>query len=425
MDYKALQNQVEQYVRTYFAGHSDVRLTFHNLRHTQDVVRAAMQMGDHYQLSERDYAVLITAAWFHDAGYFTDATQHEQIGLDLATNFLKENGVEDATFIQEVADCILATKMPQAPKNLLGEILCDADLFHLGTDNFADKNSDLRKEKEAFKGEKITKSVWREANIKFISAHRYFTDYARLLLDDVKEKHLNKLKEKEEEKMEEKAQKQAETVAAPVSAAVALPTGVAAVTEEPKEKKNKKDKKDKRPDRGIETLFRIASNNNQRLSNMADNKAHIMITVNSIILSAVISLLLGKLGHNPHLTIPSFITLVVCVLAIIFSILATRPSIPKGKFTHQEIEDKSVNLMFFGNFYKMHLDEYAEGMKKVMDDSEFLYSSLIKDVYSQGVVLGKKYKLLRISYSIFMFGLIIAVLSFLIAIIIYYSHQQG
>lgn len=422
MDYKALQNHVEEYVRTYFAGHADDRLTFHNLRHTQDVVKAAMQMGDHYQLSERDYAILLTAAWFHDIGYFTDALHHEQMGVELSATYLKENGAieEDATFLQEVTDCILATKMPQSPKNLLAEILCDADLFHLGTDDFSDKNSALRKEKEAFKGEKISKSAWREANIKFISTQKYFTDYARLLLDDTKEKHLNKLKEKEEEKAAENAIKQAET---PLTAVAGIMAAGEASQTETKGKKGKKGKG--RPDKGIETLFRIASNNNQRLSNMADNKAHIMITVNSIILSAVISLLLGKLGHNPHLTIPSFITLVVCVFAIIFSILATRPSIPKGRFSQQEIDDKSVNLMFFGNFYKMQLEEYADGMRKVMDDSDFLYGSLIKDVYSQGVVLGKKYKLLRISYSIFMFGLVIAVLSFLIAIIIYYSHQQG
>jgi hypothetical protein len=36
-------------------------------------------------------------------------------------------------------------------------------------------------------------------------------------------------------------------------------------------------------------------------------------------------------------------------------------------------------------------------------------------VYAQGVVLGKKYRLLRIAYNIFMFGLIVSVLAFIIA----------
>lgn len=408
MDYKALQTLVEQYVRNYFATHADEKLVFHNLQHTQDVVRAAMQIGDHYQLSEHDYATLITAAWFHDIGYFTDATRHEEIGASLAADFLNENNVNDTEFITAVVNCIHATKMPQSPKNLIEEILCDSDLFHLGTELFSDKNNALRKEKEAFKGDKISKSAWREGNIRFIAEHHYFTDYARLLLDDEKEKHLSKLRQKEAEKSEkgeEKEKPQKMEKSAPV------------VVSAPVEEKPKKDKN--RPERGIETMFRITSNNNQRLSDMADNKAHIMITVNSIILSAIISLLLNKLDHNPHLAIPTYLTLGVSVSAIIFSILATRPSIPKGRFTKQDMEAKTVNLLFFGNFYKMDLEEYADGMHQVMEDKDFLYGSLIRDVYSQGVVLGRKYRLLRISYSIFMFGLILAVLSFIIASVFY------
>ncbi len=74
--------------------------------------------------------------------------------------------------------------------------------------------------------------------------------------------------------------------------------------------------------------------------------------------------------------------------------------------------------MFFGNFYKMHLEEYAAGMQKVMDDKEFLYGTLVRDVYSQGVVLGRKYRLLRVAYNVFMFGLIVSVLAYIIALII-------
>jgi hypothetical protein len=103
----------------------------------------------------------------------------------------------------------------------------------------------------------------------------------------------------------------------------------------------------------------------------------------------------------------------------VVSILATRPSIPSGVFTKKDIDEKKVNLLFFGNFYKMNLDDYAAGMRKVMSDSEFLYGTLIKDVYSQGVVLGRKYRLLRLSYNIFMFGLILSVLGFITVFILY------
>jgi hypothetical protein len=165
-------------------------------------------------------------------------------------------------------------------------------------------------------------------------------------------------------------------------------------------------------------MFRISSSNHQRLSDMADNKAHIMITVNSIILSAIISLVLRKIDEHSNLLVPTFMLLGVSLLTITFSILATRPSIPQGLFTREDIEKKTVNLLFFGNFYRMSLENYSDGMVKMMDDSDFLYGSLIRDNYSQGVVLGKKYRLLRASYNIFMFGLIISVVAFIISTLI-------
>jgi hypothetical protein len=151
---------------------------------------------------------------------------------------------------------------------------------------------------------------------------------------------------------------------------------------------------------------------------MADNKAQILITVNSIILSAVISFLLRNLAENPFLAYPTFLLLVVSVVTIVVGILATRPSIPSGTFTMEEITGKSANLLFFGNFFKMSLTDYTDGMKTIMKDRDFLYGTLIKDVYSQGVVLGKKYILLRLAYNIFMFGLVISIVGFIVAVIL-------
>jgi hypothetical protein len=113
--------------------------------------------------------------------------------------------------------------------------------------------------------------------------------------------------------------------------------------------------------------------------------------------------------------------MIVCLTAMIFSILSTRPSIPAGVFTKEEVENKTVNLLFFGNFYKMKLEDFNDGMQKVMNDGEFLYGSLIRDLYHQGVVLGKKYHLLRLSYNFFMFGLITSVFAFLITFI-FFNH---
>jgi hypothetical protein len=152
---------------------------------------------------------------------------------------------------------------------------------------------------------------------------------------------------------------------------------------------------------------------------MADSKAHIMISVNSIILSVVIGLLARKLESFDALIVPTLILLSGSVVAVVFSVLATRPKIPNGYFTPEQLAAKSVNLLFFGNFYKMDYQHYYEGMKDVMNDSDFLYASLIRDIHSQGIVLGHKYKLLRVSYTIFMFTLIIAVIAFAITFIFF------
>jgi hypothetical protein len=174
-------------------------------------------------------------------------------------------------------------------------------------------------------------------------------------------------------------------------------------------------------DIGIETLLKVTASTDQRLSDMADNKAQILITVNSIIISAIISLLLRKLKDNSFLVLPSYLLLTVSLATMILAILSTRPSIPRGRFSAKDIEDKKVNLLFFGNFYRMKLDDFAAGMKNVLHDKEYLYDSLIKDIHTQGVVLGRKYRLLRAAYNVFMFGLIIAIITFIVSSMVHNS----
>ena len=406
MNYQQLLDQIKQQVLTYFKLRNNEDLLYHNRRHTEGVVAAAIQIANHYQLNDSDFFIVTAAAWFHDIGYMEDKNNHEEQSARLAEDFLKAHYVEDA-IIAEVKACIMATKMPQKPNGILQSILCDADVFHLGTADFDENNKQMRKEcKLAFNCD-FSKQEWRQKTIKFMQMHHYHTDYAKMLLDDQKAKNLQGLKDKVDTWEEKKKEEEKETP--PTLLIESTPETPAAVyTEKDAKKKDK-------PEKGIETMFRVSSSNHQRLSDMADNKAHIMITVNSIILSAIISLLLRRLEDYSYLIIPTFIILMVSLTTMIFAILATRPSIPEGRFTKQDVDEKKVNLLFFGNFYRMNLNEYIAGMRNVMADREYLYGSLIIDVYSQGVVLGRKYRLLRISYNIFMFGLIGSVLAFIIA----------
>lgn len=188
----------------------------------------------------------------------------------------------------------------------------------------------------------------------------------------------------------------------------------------PKEKDKKKKNKEVKPERlerGVETMFRTTLSNHNNLSRFVDNKANIILSVNAIIISVSLSTIVPKLDSpsNSHLIIPTLVLIVSSLVSIIFAILATRPRVTKGSFSRNEVEEKKVNLLFFGNFYKMPYEDYNWAMNELMKDREYIYNSMIKDLYHLGIVLEKKYRLLRNTYNVFMVGIIISVLAYLIA----------
>jgi Family of unknown function (DUF5706) len=151
------------------------------------------------------------------------------------------------------------------------------------------------------------------------------------------------------------------------------------------------------------------------LSQMADSKANILISVNSIILSIIISALYEKLQTDRYMQLPVGLIVLVCVASIVFGILATRPTVSSGTFTRDDIAAKRTNLLFFGNFHNMSLEDYNWGMMEMLGDKYYMNSSMIKDNYFLGVVLAKKYRYLRIAYNVFMYGLIISIIAFVVA----------
>jgi predicted metal-dependent HD superfamily phosphohydrolase len=395
------------YVTEFFTQKVNPVFVFHNLDHTESVAQACSQIADYYQLSEEDRFVLMIAAWFHDTGYSSGKVEgHEDISVQIATQFLQEHGVTEA-LIQRVTSCIKATQMPQSPVSQVEKILCDADLLHLSNDDFKAMNQLLRQERQNILGQKISKKDWRKGNIKFLSDHKYFTEYGQQMLEPGKQENLQALNKKGNDK------------AGPEENIDLFPY----VSPEAEKKVDEKTLQ-KSAERGIQTMFRLTSGNHLRLSSMSDNKSHIMISVNSIIISIVISVLFGKLAANKEYIIPACILLGVCLASMTFSILATRPSISGGKFTEEDIRSKKTNLLFFGNFFRMEMEDYQRAMNQMMKDGEYMYNSMIKDIYYLGIVLAKKYRYLRISYTIFMWGLILAVISFAVAAFITMGHTQ-
>jgi predicted metal-dependent HD superfamily phosphohydrolase len=410
----------QDFVSDLFINKVNKTIHFHTLQHTQEVVAASETMADYYHLEDEDRFALTLAAWFHDTGYSGGhAAGHENLSIELAAKFLNEHKVHQ-NILDKVIGCINATRLPQNPNSLIEQIICDADLFHLGTGDFREKNKLLREELNDFGNLDLSKKDWRKKNIEFLSKHNYFTSYAKENLDPLKQVYLEELNKKtgNEEKPDKKNNKDTKVTASPQKEKKNEKKNEKGLTQEEQKKLDdvkKKKEKESQSERAVSTVFRIVAQSQNNLSQMADSKSNILISVNAIILSIMISSVFDKLKTDTYLQIPFTILVTICVVSMVFSILATRPTVTSGKFTKEDIAAKKTNLLFFGNFHKMGYADYDWGMTELLADKNYLYSSMIKDTYFLGVVLAKKYRYLRIAYNIFMFGLIAAMIAFTVA----------
>jgi len=384
----------QKYVVTLLNESLDTAYTYHNLTHTQRVVEDAQTLAELAHIEETEKHLLLVAAWFHDTGYTQGVKNHEDDSVALAKAFLKTQKYSE-TDIKLVCNLILATKLDATPNTLLEKIIRDADSSHVGSKNYLEISELLRKEWELKCHRTFTEIEWLDENIAFLSTkHKFHTTEAALNWDKRKSKNLSELlKLRKKLNADNKKLKQKK--------------------EELSFKKNKVEL----PERGIETVFRVTLKNHMQLSNIADTKANILLSVNAIIVSLVLSNLVSKLDNasNAYLIIPTVIFVIFTVISIILSILATRPNVTSGTFSKADVANKKVNLLFFGNFHKMKLDEFEWAMGEMMQDRDYLYSSMKKDLYFLGLVLDKKYKILRLTYSVFMVGIIVSVIAFAIA----------
>ena len=386
--------EAEKHVIHLLNENLNTSFVYHNIAHTQFVVEKTKELIESIQINETDAQLLLIAAWFHDTGYSVGVEKHEEKSVVIATDFLKKHKVDEKD-IETISSLILATSMDYKPKNELEKIIRDADCAHLGNKNFSNVTELLRKEWELVCDKTLTEADWLKENITFLTkSHKFHTNYAVSNWGNAKGKNLAQLL-KAEKKLKQENSKQ----------------------KQKKEELTLKKNKAVLPERGIETMFRVALRNHITLSDIADTKANILLSVNAIIISLVLSNLVSKLDNpsNEYLIWPTLIFALFTVASIVLSVLATRPNVTQGKFSKQDVADKKVNLLFFGNFHKMKLDEFEWAMSEMMQDRDYLYGSLTKDLYFLGLVLNRKYNLLRITYTVFMVGIIISVISFAVA----------
>lgn len=384
----------EDYVKNLFKDRLSSDYTYHNLEHTIQVVEKITILANAENINSEDTENLLLAGWFHDSGYISDCDNHEEVGKKTAEDFLRKHEFNEER-IGKIGDLILATDKFYKPKNDLEKIIKDADLYHLGSDDYFRVCENLRQEIKEVHHQKFSKLKWAELNVGFFGKHQFYTKFAQENWQPEKEKNVQKILEKIQVLKNDKSKKNSQ--------------------ESDRNLLNKKklEKMDS-PERGIETMFRVTLNNHTTLSQIADSKANILLSVNAIIISVALSTIIPKLDapSNAHLIIPTFVLVIFSVASIILAIMSTRPKVSSGTFTRKEIEEKKVNLLFFGNFYKMPMEEYLWAMKEMMKDRQYLYDTMIKDLYYLGIVLNRKYKLLRMTYTVFMIGILASVVAF-------------
>lgn len=372
---------------------------YHDLAHTLTTRDASLQIGQRYRLTDDELEVLQLAALFHDTGFTKIYDGHEEESKRIATDFLRlQKYPEDK--ISLVSDCIETTKVSVRPQSMLQKILKDAD-FNTSGGNYQEKSDALRHEWKVFASKEYEDVEWLQSNIRFWDNHQFYTGEGLAMFGEEKRKTLKKWN-KELERTE----------------------GFSDGGKKKKDKDKGKDEVTKELGFAINSsktsqlMFKTTLRNHVDLTNIADNKANMMLSVNSLLITLTISLLAAKIDTNPTLAYPISSLMLTCVLSIVFATLATRPVKMQGVTNLDMIGKGTTNLFFFGNFFKMNLPEYREGLLKVVNDETTLDNSIVTDLFFLGKALGVKFQRLRTCYSVFMVGMIVTVLIFVVTFLV-------
>lgn len=387
MENNTIVKQAGEYVFKLFKNQLSKKLVYHNYRHTFETVNEARDLGELQHLPADELQDLLLAAWFHDTGYVNTYEDHEAESIRFAREWLEQQKHPQER-IERVVTCIAATKHEVQPETLLQELLVDADMSNIGKDTFFSTAELLRVEWEIFRDKSFSDREWAQFQMDFLLSTTFHTyqaqrKYAGQLGINIQEQRSRLGKEVKKRKKEDK--KHRETLA--------------------------------QPKRGIETMFRNTYRTHLNLSAIADNKANMMISLNAIILSVVITYLSTKtsvtgaeFAQHRSLLIPVGTLLMTALGSVIFAIISAQPEITS--FKKEKINSRKVNLLFFGNFTNIPLEDFQHGMHNIMRDKKSLYNNMITDIYYLGEVLKRKYNILRISYTIFMVGLVCTVIAF-------------
>ena len=389
------------HVLDFFNQHGETGLTYHNYQHTVELVSFVDKIGSGEEsfppFSKEVIEVAQLAAWFYNTGYLKNYDHSKEQSIEYLKSFLESNQLSSDR-IERAINCINITKSGGIPSTDEQQLFSDALNALQTCESFFERSPLLRLEWELFQNRYLSTFDWNQIQLQYLLQARFYTAYAKVHFEPVLAQNILLQKAKvEKNKL----------------------TGTSSIEEDGTIRKFQKLER-KLPSSAIQTFFRANYRNHINLSAIADNKANIMISVNAILISVLISLLTYKnvTETNPMVLMPVIIFIVINLISLIFAVLSIRPKVTS---LHDEATTPAVakrNIVFFGNFVNLDLEKYEEAVDAMFRDGELLYGNMVRDLYYLGKVLDKKYRYLTMAYNTFMVGFVTTVITFLIVILL-------
>jgi len=404
-------DQVEAYATKIIAEDFSDKLIFHDIKYVLRIVSSSKTIGEAEGITEEEKEILLIATWFsqtgfRDVGTMKKATNPNEFlmecndcSISIAREFLDRIAYPKEK-AERVINLMKESDGKSIPQSKLAKILADTTTVEWGLKK-SKKRIELRYQEfllHDILG--VNKGNFYEHILEYLKQHRYYTNYGLAVLAPKKQELISNI-EKQVKNLE-KQEKQALKKELDIS------------EEELKKLKKSLKSVSGRDDRGIQTMFRTTSRNHYTLTQMVDRKANIMISLNAIILSLIISGIIGAFDtwciHNA----PILILLFSSIISTVFAVIAIIPVRSHGEFSEQQIRSKEGNLLYFGNYHNMSFRDFNWGFLQMMNDSDYLYTSMIKDLYFLGQKLDKKHTNIRRALIFFAGGLVITVIAFII-----------
>ncbi|GJM35137.1 MAG: hypothetical protein DHS20C18_41380 [Saprospiraceae bacterium] len=379
-------------VRQLFDKDGDTRLVFHHYPLAAEVAQCVVTLCQEEQADTTVQMVSGLAGWFAVTGYLSVYANPYAQSIRMAGAFLDKQSTSKEIKERTLA-CLETLGNDRRPETQEGRIVVDAINMATYVHLYPERQQLLRLEREFMLDQCFDKQAWAKEQLEELLKVRFYTpfgqvDYAPKLAQHIL---LQKLQLEKQQKNTDR------------DPAVLSNPGHFQQLE------------DQIPIRSIQTFFRTNYRNHINLSAIADNKANIMISVNTILISVLITALSYQhiAEKNPMVIMPVVIFLVTGLASLTFAILSARPKVTVLNDQKIAPAEARKNIIFFGNFVSLNLDQYEEAMDAMFRDGELLIGNMTRDLYYLGKVLDKKYRFLSISYNIFMVGFVATVVTFL------------